>query len=182
MYEDKFQNTHMVNRSSKLTLQEIIDTLVVHDESLSAIADDMKKHSLHQATWAAYTREVRMELLRTENELEQTIGRLVTEFSRTASSATAVQNYAKYEVVTNHDVVSLKNRIAEIKNNLSFCTEVYNVMSRRCDLLIALAKIDHNVIVSSSGPKMDGLAIREQIVRFNRITEIMSQPWGRGKL
>lgn len=165
----------------KMTLQEILEDLVVHDESLATIAEDMKTHALSQAAWASHMRSLRMQLAQSENDLESVVSRAVSAFAADGKAATAVQNYAKFTVPTLPEYTRLKERITFLKNTLHFAVDVHNIFSKRADMLIALSRLDQNVILSQR-TENSSISIRSATIKANKMDELLNQPWGQGQL
>ena len=174
----------MANNSlalQRMTLQEIYEDLVVHDQSLATIAQDMKQHAVSQASWASHMRTLRMELSAAENELELFVSQAVTNFASDAKADTAVQNYAKFTVPTLPQYSALKNKITFLKNTLSFAIDVYGIYSKRADMLISLSRLDQNVILSQNAEQAQ-VTIRAATIRANKLDDLLNQPWGQGQL
>lgn len=165
----------------RMTLQEIFEDLVVHDQSLASIAQDMKQHAVSQASWASHMRTLRMELSAAENDLELFVAQAVTNFNTDGKAATAVQNYAKFTVPTLPQYTALKNKISYLKNTLSFSMDVNGIYSKRADMLISLSRLDQQVILSQNSEQAQ-VTIRAATLRANRLDDLLHQPWGQGQL
>lgn len=165
----------------KMTLQEILEDLVVHDQSLATIAQDMKTHALSQAAWASHLRNLRMQLTEAENEMERVIAHAVTNYATEGKPATAVQNYAKFTVPTLPEYQRCKERISFLKNNLAFASDVMGIFNRRADMLIALSKLDQNVILSQANTD-SVMNMRAATIKANKMEEMLNAPWSRGQI
>ena len=132
------------------TFSELIAGLQVDDSSIHAIAEEIKQHPLKHAAWLCHHRMAEEQLLQAENEYAQLIGRKVTLFQRTANSAAAVTNYAKYEVILDPDVRRAQQKSDHYRMWKGFTEDVSRLYSRRGEMLMALLKIDHAAIINDN--------------------------------
>ena len=170
-------------RAPRMLLQEVLEDLAIHDQSVAAMADDMKRHAGSQAQWAFYVRSVRTDLGQAENELDLFVAQKTAAYAVTAKSATAVQNYAKNDVQTMPEYQSLKRRVMELKNTLQFCSDIMNIFNRRGEMLIALSRLDSNIIIRGEGGPADyNIQMRAQLMRYNKLDDMLKQPWGQSQI
>lgn len=161
------------------SLMEVMDDLAIHDESLASIANDMKTHAVAQSRWAAHCRGIRAQLAQAEYELDQFVAQAVTNYSRSTikPSASAVSNYAKYEVQTLPAYQTLKQKQLQLKQLLAYSMDIFAIFTKRADMLIALSRLDQNVILSAH---LDArMEARKQTMAYNRMEELLANHrWG----
>ena len=154
------------------TFSELISGLQIDDSSLQAIAEEIKQHPLKHAAWLCHHRMAEERLLQSESEYAQIIGRKVTAFQRTANSAAAVSNYAKYEVILEPDVRMAQQKVDHYRMWRGFTEDVSRLYSRRGELLMSLLKIDHAAIVNDmrTSQNMHAATMRVRTA-FNNLVE-----------
>lgn len=154
------------------TFSELISGLQVDDSSIHAIAEEIKQHPMKHAAWLCHHRMAEEKLLQAENDYSQLVGRKVTLFQRTASSAASVSNYAKYEVILDVDVRMAQQRVDHYRMWKGFTEDVSRLYSRRGEMLMALLKIDHEAIVNDARTSQ-AMYMAAQNVRktFNNLIE-----------
>ena len=159
---------------------EIIRSMAIDDSSLASIANTIKTHSTDHGMWIAYEREFYHKKLLLDRKLEEREAELVSRYIQTAKSASAVTNYAKYELQTHPDIKQLNRQIIEAEEMLSFVRQVSRLFAKRADLLTVLLKLDHEVIVRDRKEVFDlNMELREGIRRYNTLTDRMNKPWVR---
>lgn len=161
-----------------VTATQVVKSLHIDDTSMATIANCMKQHSKDHGMWIAYKREVYKQELQTARELEIKVAELVSRFSKTASSASATTNYAKYDVVLDPDIKRLRENLDSCKEINRFISDVDRLFSKRADILSSLLKIDHESIVRGKREAFDlNLELRDTIQSFNTLTEQVGKPW-----
>lgn len=161
----------------QMTITELVNSVAIDDTSLAAIMDSMKTHSTTHATWIGYERICRKRLTEAQKQLKQVTSRMVAMFEKTAKSATAVTNYAKYEVNLHPDVVSASDLVDFYTDQIRFCEEVSRLFSKRADLMVALSRMDKEAMIAAAKEK--NVAVRESAQRFNRLMEYLDKPWSK---
>lgn len=165
-------------RPASATLLDIIGDMQVDDSSLAAIADAMKTHSSVHGLWIAYARACRAHLTKAELDLETRTAELVALYEKSAKSASAVANYAKYEVRLHPDIRDLTQRVAFLRDNMKFFSDMNGCMRSRADLLIAVSRLDEDAIVNTNKVNSMNMQMRDATRRFNQLVNQLSAPWG----
>jgi len=152
--------------------------MAIDDSSLASIANVIKTHSVDHGMWIAYEREFYHKKLLLDRKLEELSAELVSRYIQTAKSASAVTNYAKYELQVHPEIKQLNRQIIEAEEMLAFVKQVSRLFSKRADLLTVLLKLDHEVIVRDRKDAFDlNVELREGIRRYNTLTDRMNKPW-----
>lgn len=163
-----------------VTAIALVKSLRIDDESLASIAGTMKKHSENHGLWLSYKRELYKQKLQFERQLELKEAELASRFSKTASSAAAVTNYAKYEIKLNPDMKRIREKLDEVKEAFEFVKDVDRLFSKRADIMANLLKIDHDVIVRDKRSAFDlNAELKHTIQSFNKLAESIGMPWRR---
>lgn len=157
---------------------EVIRSMSIDDSSLASIADSIKKHSVDHGMWIAYEREAFHKKLLLERTIEEKEAELVTKYIQNAKSASAVSNYAKYELQIHPDIKRLKRKLIDAEEFLSFVRQVGRLFSKRADLLSTLLRMDNEVIVRDKKSMYDlNVELRDGIRRYNYLIDRLNKPW-----
>lgn len=162
-----------------VTAIELVKSLHIDDSSMAALANAMKRHGKNHGMWLAYKREVYKEKLALETAYDSREAELVMKFSRTAKSAAEVTNYGRYEVKLDIELKDINRRLNTCKELMSFINDVDRLFSKQAELLTALLRIDHDVIIADKKTAFDlNVELRASIKRFNEIVQKFGRPWG----
>lgn len=161
------------------TAVELVRSLRINDESLRSIAEDIKAHTQEHAIWVAQKRPLVQRKYALERELKERSAELTGQFQQGAPSAAAVQNYAKFELPRHPDIKRITKELDDCREALDFIGDTDSLFRERSSLLIALLKIDADVIISD---KIDTWTQQEvsraAVIRFNKVAEAVGTKWG----
>jgi hypothetical protein len=170
--------------SGFMLVDELIQELTVHDESMISLANDLKAHPLLHICWLTHLKNARNHLVRAENSYNDLVAEKVSTFARTATSASAVTNYAKYDVPAMPEVRMARDQVDYYKNLVSFFDDVQRVISKRGDILVALTKLDQDAIVAQlKGNQVNYFDARQARIRWNKLEDmIQNGQWSKDVL
>lgn len=161
-----------------VSAMELIKSLTVDDSSLKKIAETIKSHPVDRGMWLACQREYRKRVFDLRRKLREVEAEKVSRFASTASSAAAVTNYAKYDLVLDPDVKLAQRELDDAEEGLRFAETVDGVFKQRGELLAALLKLDHEVIVGAYSGDVDNTEFtRAKIKQFNTLMDNLDRPW-----
>lgn len=165
-------------------MEELVKELAIHDESMVSLANDLKAHPQLHICWLAHLKNARNQLVRAENAYSDLVSEKVSTFSRTSSSASAVANYAKYDVPAMPDIRMARDQVDYYKNLVQFFDDVQRVISKRGDMLIALTRLDQDAIISNlKGNQSQYFDVAAQRKRWLRLEESINRgSWAQAPL
>lgn len=162
-----------------VSAMELIKSLAVDDSSLKKIAETIKTHPVDRGMWLACQREYRKRVFDMRRRLREVEAEKVSKFAASASSAAAVSNYAKYDLVLDPDVKRAQRELDDAEEGLRFAESVDSVFKQRGELLAALMKLDHEVIVGAYTGNEGAVELTRRKIRdFNQLMENLDRPWG----
>ena len=165
-------------------VDELINELAINDESMVSLANELKAHPMLHVCWLAHLKNARNQLVRAENALNDLVSEKVSTFARGSSSASAVTNYAKYDVPAMPDVRMARDQVDYYKNLVQFFDDVQRVISKRGDILIALVRLDQEAIISGvKGNMTQYFDVAKQRKRWGQLEDAIQRGnWAQGPL
>lgn len=142
------QNPYMGDAFIKLTVRDILKNAVTDTSSLWSLINNLKDHSLFHVNIICSMRNIREECNNAKRDYEEIIAQHVSDYSQDSKSATAVQNYAKYDVQVVPEVMLARVRFDRAKSELAFLEDVNNAFSTRANILINMIKQDKDMYES----------------------------------
>jgi len=137
-FEEKYLNL------LKSSVREILN---VKDDSLGSLVQSLSSIPDKLVSWNAMRIKIKRLRMKKEKELDELIASLISRYKSIATSATQVNNFARYEIYKSPKVKKLRSEIIDLSSLENLMEKIGKLGEKKLEVYLTLIKIDKDLLI-----------------------------------